>query len=246
MAGRDAGLRDYNEVSQRVAAFNEDYESGRIVTSVVAHHLEITEIAEGSRTSGKYRQPLAEGYVIVRAEVYRSAEDVQPAGVGHSWMLVPGITQYTRDAELENAETSAVGRALAMIGYYAKGGSLASNQEIAAKGGERGESQEQPRAGTQRRSRRATGTSDPAEASAEPKGITEKQRGLLESKMREAGVTGDKRKAMVLFASGKHSSRDLTSADLDHLLEVLSDREKYADIWENVDIVKGEDADAPH
>ena len=47
-------------------------------------------------------------------------------------MCIPGKTPYTRDSEVENAETSAVGRALAMMGFEVRKG-VASRQEVANK-----------------------------------------------------------------------------------------------------------------
>ncbi len=50
-------------------------------------------------------------FVVYRAECYRTPEDPRP-GVGYAWEPVPGKTNFTRDSELMNAETSAWGRAI--------------------------------------------------------------------------------------------------------------------------------------
>ncbi len=55
-----------------------------------------------------------------------------PDGTGHASMPIPGPTSFTKNSEVENAETSALGRALAMIGYHPKD-SMASDDEIAMK-----------------------------------------------------------------------------------------------------------------
>ena len=80
--------------------------------------------------------------VTVRAQVFRdSGVDTLPAGTGHSWLEIPGSTPYTRGSELENAETSAVGRALVMAGIPSK--SVASADEVASKkGGEEATSED--------------------------------------------------------------------------------------------------------
>jgi hypothetical protein len=57
--------------------------------------------------------------------------DDRPAGVGHSAMQIPGATPYTRGSEIENCETSAVGRALVMAGLPSK--RIASDDEIRSK-----------------------------------------------------------------------------------------------------------------
>lgn len=53
------------------------------------------------------------------AKAYRSPDDKRP-GVGTTWEPFPGRTPYTKDSEIENAETSAWGRALAALGFVAK------------------------------------------------------------------------------------------------------------------------------
>jgi len=55
--------------------------------------------------------PFNERFIAVEARVYRKPDDVRP-GVDLAWEPVPGKTPYTRDSELMNASTSAVGRAI--------------------------------------------------------------------------------------------------------------------------------------
>jgi hypothetical protein len=106
-------LKDYVEVADRIQAWYAAHPDGRIVTEIVEMTAE---------------------RVIVRAEVYRdSATSASHAGVGHSYLAIPGTTPYTAGSELENAETSAVGRALVMAGIPAK--SVASAGELASKRG---------------------------------------------------------------------------------------------------------------
>jgi hypothetical protein len=100
-------LKDYNEVVDRVRAFNEKFPDGSIQT-------EITH--------------LSEKLVVVKAYAFRTPEDPKPSS-GHSMLTIPGTTNFTRGSEVENAETSAVGRALSWIGFTAKK-SLASADEI--------------------------------------------------------------------------------------------------------------------
>jgi hypothetical protein len=110
MAGFD--LSGYVEVADRLREFSEKNPNARIVTTIV----EFTEKR-----------------VTVKAEVFRKADDVLPAGVGHSALTIPGTTPYTRGAELENAETSAIGRALVAAGLPSK--KVASADEVRAKRG---------------------------------------------------------------------------------------------------------------
>lgn len=101
---------DYIEVKDRIIAFYAQHPAGRITTEIV----EATDVR-----------------VTVKAYIYQNETDPL-ATTGHSWLTIPGSTNFTRGAELENAETSAVGRALALCGYEVKR-SLASKDEIAMK-----------------------------------------------------------------------------------------------------------------
>ncbi len=110
-------LGDYVEVKDRIKLFYELFGQGRLVTD---------EVTLTSEPDGKPR-------VMVRAKAYRSPEDTLP-GVGYSWLELPGRTPYTNGSELENAETSAWGRAIASLGILLDK-SIASAQEIKNKEG---------------------------------------------------------------------------------------------------------------
>lgn len=92
-------LGDYVEVKDRIRVFYEFYAGGRLVTE---------EVRATTEPDGKPR-------VWVKAAAYRTADDPHP-GIGWSWLELPGITPYTKGSELENAETSAWGRAIAALG----------------------------------------------------------------------------------------------------------------------------------
>ncbi len=98
---------DYVGVNERVDAFNAKYPEGRIQT----------EIAR-----------LTDSLVVMKAIVYRDASDPLPT-IAHSQLGIPGKTNFTRDSEVENAETSAVGRALAFLGFETKRG-IGSRDEV--------------------------------------------------------------------------------------------------------------------
>lgn len=98
---------DYVTVADRMAAFYKAYPEGSIQSVIIE---------------------LTEKRVVVRAEAYRNAEDPRP-GVGHSALAIPGATPYTRGSEIENAETSAWGRAIAALGFETKAG-IASRDEV--------------------------------------------------------------------------------------------------------------------
>jgi hypothetical protein len=125
MAFDKSALKDYVDVAERIRAWYEAYPNGRIETRLLEH---------------------TEKRVVVEARAYRGRKnesgpddelgfmDDRPAGTGHSAMQIPGATPYTRGSEIENCETSAVGRALVMAGLPSK--KVASNDEIRSKGGD--------------------------------------------------------------------------------------------------------------
>jgi hypothetical protein len=102
-------IQEYITVAERVEKFYERYPEGRIITHIVEHDAE-------------------RGFILIRAEVYRNAEDSLPAATGHAYELKSeGYVQRT--SYIEVGETSAVGRALAMAGFEVKRG-IASREEM--------------------------------------------------------------------------------------------------------------------
>ena len=103
---------DYIDVAARIVEFRTKHPSG----SLQQASLEFKEVA------GKW-------WVIYTAAAYRDPEDVRP-GIGTAWEPVPGKTNFTRDSELQNAETAAWGRAIvAALAADTKRG-IASSEEI--------------------------------------------------------------------------------------------------------------------
>ena len=116
-------LKDYTYVKQRIVLFYARHPDGRLVT-------------DSAWVSVDDDVPR----IWVRAYAYRTPDDPHP-GVGHSWMVLPGTTPYTKGSEIENTETSAWGRAIGALGIGI-GESIASADEIAAK---EGQTDRQPR-----------------------------------------------------------------------------------------------------
>lgn len=100
---------DYVPVSERLEQFYSDHPEGRILTSIVEHDAE-------------------NGFVLIRAEVYRKQDDAVPSATGHAFEnRSEGYVNKT--SYIENCETSATGRALALLGYEIKRG-VASREEM--------------------------------------------------------------------------------------------------------------------
>jgi len=102
---------DYIEVSERIQKFYERYPDGSL------------------QGSWEWLDD-AHNVIVYRAEAYRTADDVRP-GIGYASEPYPGITNFTRNSEIMNAETSAWGRCLASLGIAVHRG-IASAQEVRA------------------------------------------------------------------------------------------------------------------
>jgi hypothetical protein len=102
-------MQDYVTVAERIEKFYREHEQGRIITHILEHDSE-------------------RGFILMRAEVYRTADDAQPAATGHAYEYRDaGFVQKT--SYIEVCETSAVGRALALCGFEVKRG-IASREEM--------------------------------------------------------------------------------------------------------------------
>jgi len=175
-------IQDYITVAERIEKFYERFPEGRIITHIIEHDAE-------------------RGFILIRAEVYRNAEDALPAATGHAYELKSeGYVQRT--SYIEVGETSAVGRALAMAGFEVRRG-IASREEMEKSGRHEKE--------------------DGKHKSADPNGpATDEQKqailGLL-----EAAKPGDRRAQRNLLkeSTGKESRDDLTQAEAGDLIKKL-------------------------
>lgn len=105
---------EYVEVKERIQWFYATYPTGALVTEKVT--IITADFARGKQA------------VMVESAAYRTPDDPHP-GRGTSWLVIPGHTPYTNGSEVENAETSSWGRAIAAIGGLVDRG-IASAQEI--------------------------------------------------------------------------------------------------------------------
>jgi hypothetical protein len=108
------GLADYVPVVDRLADYRTQHPRCRVVETDA-------ELVAHSDTKGW----------LVTVEVYENAEDPAPSGRASSFLAIPGRTAFTRNSELENASTSATGRALVYAGSSAR--HVASRDEVAAR-----------------------------------------------------------------------------------------------------------------
>lgn len=102
-------LDEYITVSERVEKFYDKYPDGRIITNVVELNNET-------------------GFVLMQAMIYRAATDTQPSATGHA-SEIRGDSYINKNSFVENCETGAVGRALALLGFEVKRG-IVSREEL--------------------------------------------------------------------------------------------------------------------
>lgn len=106
------GPLDYIDVAARIVEFRTKHPEG----SLQCIDLKFIDFANKS-------------WVVYTAAAYRTPDDTRP-GVGTAWEPVPGPTQFTRDSEVQNAETAAWGRAMvAALAVDTKKG-IASQEEV--------------------------------------------------------------------------------------------------------------------
>jgi hypothetical protein len=68
-------------------------------------------------------------FIVYTAAAYRTPDDIRP-GVGTAWEPFPGLTNFTRNSELQNAETSAWGRAIIAVGAADAKKGVASAEDV--------------------------------------------------------------------------------------------------------------------
>jgi hypothetical protein len=106
------GPLDYIDVATRIVEFREKFPTGSL------QQLDL-----------KFLDFAGKSWVVYTAAAYRTPDDARP-GVGTAWEPVPGPTRFTKDSEVQNAETAAWGRAMvAALAVDTKQG-VASMQEV--------------------------------------------------------------------------------------------------------------------
>ena len=100
---------EYITVHERIEKFYARFPQGRIITAIIEHDSET-------------------GFILMRSEVYRDPEDALPAATGHAYEL-RSAGHVQQGSYVEVCETSAVGRALALLGFEVRRG-VASREEM--------------------------------------------------------------------------------------------------------------------
>ena len=108
-------MNDYIDVSERIRMFREKYPNGSL-----------------QQVSLQFIDFAGKSWVVYTAAAYRTPDDITP-GHGTAWEPVPGKSNFTRDSEVMNVETSAWGRAIIAVLVADGGKRIASRQEVSHK-----------------------------------------------------------------------------------------------------------------
>jgi hypothetical protein len=126
-------LDNYNDVPSRLQEFFAKYPEGSLQGDfefkAIPMYVKAKDPGEPAILAGE------KTFLIFKAKAYRTADDPTP-GVGTAWEPCPGTTPYTRDSEMQNAETSAWGRAIVAVGAADTRKGIASREEVQARRGD--------------------------------------------------------------------------------------------------------------
>lgn len=98
---------DYKQVPERIKELKEKHPNARLRPTDPTRPYWLESIS-GYDEDGDV---VIRTFLVYSAACFRDAEDELP-GIGIAWEPFPGTTPYTRNSELQNAETSAWGRAI--------------------------------------------------------------------------------------------------------------------------------------
>jgi hypothetical protein len=183
----------YIEVKDRIEKFYEKFPDGSLQSEIVQ---------------------IDEEVVVVKGLAYRTADDERP-GIGHSMMRFGGNNPYTKDSEIENAETSAWGRALAALGFEVKK-AIASAEEVQNKQGESPKSSTSSRVKTPPAPEESAPAGDPTAPSTQAQ--------ITKLKAWGKKVLGDDNavREFVLSETGVRNSKQLTQSQMQQLYDKLA------------------------
>lgn len=123
----------YNTVAERIVEFREKFPEGSL--QLVKYELLEVPVYTKDKETGDVVKSGVRVYLAYTSAAYRTPDDPKP-GIACAWEPVPGPTQFTRDSELQNAETASWGRAIvaALAADTNKG--VSTRDEVANRKGE--------------------------------------------------------------------------------------------------------------
>lgn len=129
------GPTDYVDVATRLVEFREKHPEGSLQPANPEKPFDVLTVEDSNGAK--------QLYIVYVAAAYRHPDDTRP-GIGCAYEYLPGRTNFTRGSELQNAETSAWGRAImaALAADSRKG--IASAEEVRNRQAEREPQRQQP------------------------------------------------------------------------------------------------------
>ena len=122
-------LQDYVTVAERIEQFRDKYPEGSLQCEWQMLMVP-TAVKQPDGTWSTLDRPV----IVAKGFAYRNPEDPRP-GIGHAQEPIPGKTPYTKDSEIQNAETSAWGRAIVAVLAADTRKGVASRDEVQARRG---------------------------------------------------------------------------------------------------------------
>jgi hypothetical protein len=112
MAQNYKGPLDYIDVATRIVEFREKFPTGSL-----------------QQVKYEFVQVAGKDWIVYTAAAFRTPDDLRP-GIGTAWEPIPGPTNFTRDSEVQNAETAAWGRAIVAVLAADTRKGIASSEEV--------------------------------------------------------------------------------------------------------------------
>lgn len=192
-------MSDYVDVAERIREFRAVYPQGVLRPWNPDKPFEIVQVGERM-------------FIVYTAAAYRSPDDPMPA-VAVAWEPALGKTNFTRDSELMNAETSAWGRAIVAA-------LVSDTKRIASANEVRNRRADTPETVADVLSEINRASEKPApkpQAARSPYPPTEKQRNFIKSLMKQT----DADEALVASLAGAPSFEALDSGQAKQVIEAL-------------------------
>lgn len=187
-------MDDYVEVNERIVAFHQKYPNGSL-----QGNYEVCTIGE-------------ETLIVYRAKAYRDGADPRP-GIGTAQEPFPGKTNFTKGSEVQNAETSAWGRALAALGFEVKRG-IASREEVEL----------------------AQERNGKAKSNGKPEEMTSAQKGAITRLCNKLEIEDEHKPSLVIWAGGKPDTTP-TKGQAGKLVDLLSKADDFDAVWKSAGLV---------
>lgn len=168
-------MGDYIDVAARIVEMRAKYPDFSLQPANPDRPFEVLEI--GGQT-----------HIVVVAAAYRTPDDPRP-GIGMAYEQFPGRTPYTKGSELQNAETSAWGRAIVAVGAADTKKGIASAEEVRNRSAER-EQPQQKKLGPQDIGRLAAAKVDALLVAADRTAVETLWREIGSSPARNSDVSG--------------------------------------------------------